>query len=333
MGESEGITVELESVPAMCALVRIDDSPRLEACNSAFEEAIGVESESLTGEEIRERVHSDDEQAVIESLLRAANGTETTFVYRARHATNGWATFEARARSHPDGVFVLARDVTDQSRQREHLDVLNRVLRHNVRNDFNVIDGHLQLIAESTAQTRLERSADAVRNAVDRWLRLTEHATRIEQLFNETAEQQLSIEQLVRGVTTASELSYPRAVFTVSIDEGVSGTASSLLEEAVHELCENAAKHTTESPAVSVTVRPGSHRHTAEITVEDDGDGLPLHEVSVLQTGEETPLVHGTGIGLQLVRMIVEHVGGTVDVDTKASGGRVRLVVPTVPAA
>ncbi|MFC7202086.1 ATP-binding protein [Haloferax namakaokahaiae] len=329
--QSAETTIALESIPAMCAIVRMDEAPSFEACNSTFETALGVEAESLTGSNLLQYVHTNDTELVSGGLSRAVAGDETRFECRIRHATSGWATFEVRARPHSERVFILVRDVTDQARRREHLGVLNRILRHNVRNDFNVIDGHLELIARKTDDTQLEDSSDVVRDAIDRWLLLTEQATRIEQLFSETAERQLPIAQLVQGVVTASGLTYPDATFSVSVDSQVSGTTSSLLEEAVHELCENAAKHTTDSPVVSVTVRPGPHRNSAEIVVEDGGDGLPLHEISVLETGEETPLVHGTGIGLQLVRMVVEHVGGTVAVDTAASGGCVRLVVPTVP--
>lgn len=325
---SDDVLVELESVPAMCAVVRVEESVRFEACNSLFAEALGLERDALAETRVLDCVHDEDLNIVAESLSRTVMGVETKFQCRVRDATNGWATFEIRARPHPVGAFAIARDVTDQSRRREHLQVLNRVLRHNVRNDFNVIDGHLQLISERTEDTDLEQSSDVIHETLNGWLMLTKQATRIEQLFSETAERQLPVENLIRGVITASELTFPNATIEASVDNRVSGTVSSLLEEAIHELCDNAAKHTTESPIITVNATPGPHPGTLEIAVTDDGPGLPSHEVSVLRTGEETPLIHGSGLGLQLVRMVVEHVGGTVDVDVEADGAAVVLSVP-----
>ena len=69
----------------------------------------------------------------------------------------------------------------------------------------------------------------------------------------------------------------------------------------------------------------GQHRSEAF----DDGPGLPEMEADVLATGEETPLNHGQGLGLWMVRMIVTQAGGDVSVDSAADGTTVCLRLPT----
>ncbi|MFO7834175.1 MAG: ATP-binding protein [Halohasta sp.] len=54
--------------------------------------------------------------------------------------------------------------------------------------------------------------------------------------------------------------------------------------------------------------------------------GLPELERSVLQSGEETPLVHGRGLGLWLVYWIVTGVDGTVSVtEPRQTGTTIEL--------
>ena len=52
------------------------------------------------------------------------------------------------------------------------------------------------------------------------------------------------------------------------------------------------------------------------IAVSDDGPGISGHELSVLERGEETPLSHGSGIGLWLVRWATTTLGGDLAFDT-----------------
>jgi signal transduction histidine kinase len=52
-------------------------------------------------------------------------------------------------------------------------------------------------------------------------------------------------------------------------------------------------------------------------------------EVDVLETGEETPLSHGGGLGLWMVRTIVTQAGGEMSVESTADGTAVCLRLPT----
>jgi signal transduction histidine kinase len=106
--------------------------------------------------------------------------------------------------------------------------------------------------------------------------------------------------------------------------------SSDLLGLAVDNLLENAVVHTTSlSPTVEVTVRRDEETGTVEVSVADDGPGIPRQEREVLVDGQETPLDHGSGIGLWLVNWIVSESMGTVSFgENDPTGSVVTLRLP-----
>jgi signal transduction histidine kinase len=104
------------------------------------------------------------------------------------------------------------------------------------------------------------------------------------------------------------------------------------LTRVVRNLLDNAARHATSS--VAVELRAGED-HTIELTVDDDGPGIPLDDrervfdrFTRLDDGRARD-AGGLGRGLSMVKEITEQHGGTVTVEDAPSGGaRLRVRLP-----
>jgi PAS domain S-box-containing protein len=218
----------------------------------------------------------------------------------------------------------MSRDATDRKRRDGLISVINRVLRHNLRNDVGVINGYAEMLEDQLAGQQ-QTLAKRVRTTSDRLLDLSETAQKLEQTLDGPIEREaIDLRPLVDRVVDQLGDQYPEASIAVSGPETCVVETAPRLETAVWELVDNAAKHTGESPTVDIELTE-TETHV-KILVRDEGPGLPELERSVLESGEETPLVHGRGLGLWLVYWITTGVGGTVTItEPQQTGSTIEL--------
>ena len=141
------------------------------------------------------------------------------------------------------------------------------------------------------------------------------------------------ITQLVTEVVDEFSDAHPDATLTTHEHGSVRARADSRLKTALSELVENAILHNDQpNPEVTVTTSPSSGERTGdwiEIVIADNGRGIPDHERKTIESGEETPLQHGTGLGLWIVYWTVSLYGGEVSLeDNSPRGTRVVLSLP-----
>ncbi|MGQ4554642.1 PAS domain S-box protein [Halobellus sp. GM3] len=241
-----------------------------------------------------------------------------------------------------DRFVAVNTEITEKRRHRQQLQVLYRVLRHNLRNELNVISGYTDLLsttgdrsgaAHSAASDRSADAVERISRSVDNLLQISVQAQRIENTFIESEQitEMQSIETVVRrakrevlddrsGVSVSASI--PSSECRVNFELGT----------AVKELLTNAVEHNDSArPSVAVALDVDRRGSTSEatITVEDDGPGIPENERTVLEEGEESPLLHGSGLGLWLANWIVTELGGTVRLDENDPRGTVvTIAVP-----
>jgi two-component system, OmpR family, phosphate regulon sensor histidine kinase PhoR len=106
-------------------------------------------------------------------------------------------------------------------------------------------------------------------------------------------------------------------------------TNRELLEQAIVNLAENAAKHTT-TGSIALTVRASDT--AMEITVADSGPGIPAHErPRVFERFYRGAGHHkvGSGLGLAVVRAAADSIGAEIGLDSSPGAGTVvRLRLP-----
>lgn len=226
------------------------------------------------------------------------------------------------------GRVVSLRDVTDRRQREQRLDVLNRILRHNVRNELNVVRGNIELTRQSLDgdQKRLDDAIEGLDGVIER----SNKVGRLSRLLDADENGALDIAAELRGEfgrETRPNLS-GRVELDLPAELYVTGGPS--LVSAFDELVTNALEHNdSEQPNVRISVDEIASDDThVVLTVSDNGPGIDRQEVDALADGQETPLQHASGVGLWLVHWLVQRAGGSLSFENTADGCTVRIRLP-----
>lgn len=224
------------------------------------------------------------------------------------------------------GTIIVLYDVTDQRSRIQQLDVLNRVLRHNLRNEMNVVYGYADKLDDDDATEYIQQKATKM---VD----LGNKAREIDRILNdETESEPLPVQRLVDIEIERTRENNPGVELDCSVpDEEISVPPT--LGPVLRNLVENAIEHnTSDQPHVRIAV--SDEHDTLVVEVTDNGPGIPEQEQAILRSQEETQLKHSSGLGLWLVNWGVQRMGGSIAVKYPENGGTtVRVELPSTEQA
>jgi PAS domain S-box-containing protein len=233
---------------------------------------------------------------------------------------------------------AIETDVTDRQLREQQLSVLNRILRHNLRNGINVIEGNATLLSETVANEEARRFVAAIEERATALAALSEKASTVRSLFEQEppTDARYQLEALLAAITAAFEEAHSEATIETALTEPLAVRADSRLRVALAELLTTTLSYNDEAtPAITVTATPAPNNRGeewVEITVTDNGLGIPEHEWQAIEQGEETQLQHGSGLGLWLVHWTVSLLGGEVRIEESDIGTQTVLTLPRVPA-
>lgn len=220
-----------------------------------------------------------------------------------------------------DARRVRAEQLADEQRK---FAVLNRALRHNLRNESTLLVGHGERLEHEVDDPELTASARIVAERARTVGGLADKAKAIIDLFEHgcRVERPHDVGAMAEGVveTVAADTDVTTAV---SAPDDCLVWADNCYEVALTELVENAVEHGDPPVEVAVTV-DDEWVHTR---VRDAGEGVPDHESAVISGETEiTPLTHASGLGLWLAKSAAEANGGKLRFEEGQHGTTVTLV-------
>ncbi len=226
------------------------------------------------------------------------------------------------------GESIVLRDVTDRRTHEQRLAVLNRVLRHNLRNDLDAIRSFAEVVESEPSSSEATVFGERIEETAMELFELGEMVARAERLLtrdSQTAEP-VDLPELVEELQSRLSHQYPDCSLSVTTPRPLLvRTERLLLETALEELLRNACEHNdSDSPTVELALNRTPDG--ALVAIKDNGPGIPEQERAVLLAGEETPLRHGSGIGLWVVYWTITRIGGTVSFSENTPRGSIVTV-------
>ncbi|HEY5947208.1 MAG TPA: ATP-binding protein, partial [Kofleriaceae bacterium] len=226
-----------------------------------------------------------------------------------------------------------AREAELRARTEELRSSLLSAVSHDLRTPLAVITGAATSLRDHSANltpaARDELLSSIVEDArrLERVLANLLQLTRVETGFVPAREWVPAEEIVGAALTRTEEIRKNRAVETDVPADLLLQIDPVLFEQVLINLLENAMKHG--APPYSIRARRTGE--AVEIEVADRGAGLPAGDAARLfekfVRGSSAP---GAGLGLAVVRAIVEAHGGSVSAETRSDGGALfRIVMPT----
>jgi len=306
----------------------------IEYANPAFEEitgygrpeAIGREPSILKSgeheesfyEQLWETLNSGD-QWVSEVIDQRANGEEVVLNQTISPLTDD--------EGNPEKFVAVAQDITQRKvyerqleEQRDNLDILNQVLRHDIRNNLQLILAYGEMLEDEIDDDEAQMFLETVLENAD-------HAVDLTKVAREMAAVMLSTDQELEPISVRSVVTteveqisdgYPEAVITMEPEiHQESVRANEMLASVFRNLLKNAIQH-NDKKIPKITVSSIKKDGYIIIRVADNGPGISdAVKEDIFGKGEKGLDSDGTGIGLYLVKSLVENYGGDVWIEDR----------------
>ncbi|WP_229110146.1 PAS domain-containing protein [Halapricum desulfuricans] len=316
-------------------IAAVDEDYQFLFANQAYRDFYDLDADEVTDRALPDVVGTETWETIQPYVDRSFTGESIQFEMTRSRPDQPTRSFDVRY--HPlkgvddetGGTMATMRDITDQRERERQLASLDRMLRHTLHNELNVITGRAEMIAERTSG-EVTQWAGVIDRVADRILEQADKERDIVDFLSQpSTPTEIDVSEMVVDVADRMETRHPDADISVDVADDLHLLTLPELERALEELVENAVVHNDGTP-VTVAVSADTDETTVTLTVEDNGPGIPDEERRVIvDNADIEPLLHSSGMGLWLVKRIITRAGGTLQFDAGDTGGsRVTLVVP-----
>jgi signal transduction histidine kinase len=325
-GERDRFSSLFQNVPSPAIEFRHEgDETRVVRANDAFVETFGVEP-PVSMATFNETIASLEGSEEAEALAVRARAGERIEQRVQRETVEGRRWFELRANSHEDGGFAIYLDVTMRHLRGQQLQVLTRVLRHNLRNKLGIVRGYADQIRTRTDRDDVTDAAEQVRESAQQLLDIGQsvRTIRSELTENPPIPEPTNVAAVVRDAVADARSDYPDVTFDVDAPPESRAMAQDILAVALDAMFGVLLTHNErDAPRIEVTVEsvPGEEGDHVRVSVTDNGDGLPEHElIPVRSATEPTQLEHAADIDLWMANWFVGQFGGVLHARESETG-------------
>jgi PAS domain S-box-containing protein len=301
---------------------------------------LGYASEELVGRSYYDFFHPSDVDAVRDQIRAASgSGSGVAVSYRVRRKDGEYVWLETTLRvilgvgeGVPAEVVAASRDVSQRKRTERMRQDLVAMLSHDLKNPLTAVTGFTEILRELPADdpqrdeflARIEANAHSALSLAMNFV----DASRIESGSLETHPEPVSlneiVEQVLRQQESRAHVKHIRMETRLDRSRPTAMLDRRLIDRIVANLVNNAIKF---SPAKSeVVIETALRDGHVQLRIQDQGPGIPPEQRAKLfrrfsELGSARP--DSTGLGLFIVKTLVDAQGGNVVADFPPEGGTV----------
>lgn len=335
-------------------VIALDGHQRILSLNRAAEDLLELSGRPARGRLLQEVVRQPGLNRFVARAMTDQRGGMDEFELEGTPARRARATSSPLrdAEGQRVGTLVVLDDVTELRRLESLRSDFAANVSHELRTPITNIKGYIETLLETGMQdpeqsgqflSVVHRNAERLGAIIDDMLTLT----KLER--PEESEDLDTHRTLIADVVESARLQHEAGARTkgvrvsVEVPDGLCGMINGpLVEQAITNLLSNAIRYSPPGTDVRIsaaTIEGTDGRPEVEITVEDEGPGIPREHLSRVferfyrVDKARSRELGGTGLGLAIVKHIALLHRGRVDVESTLGRGSVfKLVVPAAMA-
>jgi signal transduction histidine kinase len=212
------------------------------------------------------------------------------------------------------------------------LSVLNRVLRHDIRTQAQLLQGASERLVDGDLAPAV--AAEQIQGTVDRLTTLSDQARQLQDLLDDDALEAETLD-IVAALAEAKQRvqdDHPRLAVDADLPENRLVEASPMITVALEQVLYNVAEHVDDpEPRARISLTDADDR-SVRLSIADNGPGIDEPEMVHNTIEPVSQLRHSRGLGLWLVTWILEKSNGELRIETPAAEDTGTNVMITLPA-
>ncbi len=279
----------------------------------------------VVGRKYRDIHSEEDSKAFEKNLEKVIKTGEQITEEQKLSEVKRWSskTYSPIKNSEPgevERIIIVSKDITEKKEAEKREEFLHSLLRHDLRNKTQIVQGYLELLQDYDLPVEAEEYVRKAEKGIGDSMDLIEKVRTLRSIDREEEIKEVGIGSMIKNVINERQLQAQEKGMEIEFEEIDSKVlGESLLEELFSNLIENSIKH---SGGDKIRVTSREKENECIITVEDDGQGISgEYKDKIFERGFKGEDTGGFGLGMYLVKQIIERYNGSIEVKDSELGG------------
>ncbi len=308
---------------AVEGIYRLDKNGKIIEANKALEEFFGYTEEELKKMDLKQLYKNPEERKHFFDRLKKdgfLKNYEVEYIRKDGKTVigNEYAVLVREAmEEYIDGII---HDITELKKAQQEAEFYHTLLRHDVANKLQLIIGYLAMLLEEEMDKEHAELAELAMKAALTASKIIDNVRKLQILKKDVEKKKIDVDAMMhRIIEEYSKDAKEKGIEMKYEDFGKYIMANEFLREVLSNIVWNAIIH---SKADKIKISVKEEKNGVKIFIEDNGVGISDEmKREIFKMGTKGKESKGSGLGLYLVKKLVEGMGGKIEVKDGAHDG------------